>query len=241
MARTVGLRSWLARSLPGPARTGHRYGSKRLVSYIDSVAASIVACSGKKAIREASGNEEMIFESLSEMIRAGFEPFETNPVRFFAPSIRAVRKHTERADRKFLENVLLRATVLLCVYFEDVVFSDLKSEDAIKFLVAAESFIARRLRLQPQELGQLMKDFASHMLSSGSKRWLNGESPGKGDSLGLLLNSARVSRDGGTLYAFVVGAERSSGCAPRVALALGQITDQVRTLGAALGDRADQR
>jgi hypothetical protein len=195
--------------------SNHPYAT-RLLELSEHLASSFVAFSGKRPASGTPAVRETCFETLIDMLRAGFEPsYGLTTIAGLTmpgePAVNELRKD-ELFDPAFRD-----ATAVLCLYIHSLARGAMSPTDADRFDNALQSSIARLCAGQfgfdpqpPKVFGTIQE--LIHLFLS--ETWINERSIGRDDCLGTVLNHLVLSPDGHTRYAFVVGSKKHpTGCA----------------------------
>ena len=168
------------------------------------LAAAIIAFSG---IQSDVTNERM-FETVAEMLLAGFEP------RFGITQV--VEPEPIELSKDELFPIALRAATALVCYYIDSVIRNERLDPENRASNSLQSSVAKLYAgkfgfdPEPRNVFQSIQDMIHTFIS---KTWINVRSVGQGDSIGQVLRYITQNSNGNSCYAFVVGSERSPvGC-----------------------------
>jgi len=225
----MGFKQWLAKHTTKPSDFARTYASG-LVELIDHLTASLVAFSGKKSILDENHNIEMsVFENHSEMIKAGFDPFDTAIGGLIAPNIEKIE---QTVDSDFLHSTFKYTTAFLCLYSENAAHKHMKPENATLFSSALYCAIAERTAgrfgfiSDPRQVAKTINELLPLFRCD---RLLNKQTIGKDDVFGSLIKHISFLQGGSTQYGFVVGSEKQPlGCATAMLKVVIEIDDSLK-------------
>jgi hypothetical protein len=213
------------------AMTPRQHCVQGLMEISDNLAASFVAFSGKKPVSGALATNDVTFETVFDMIHAGFEPSyglsaelsltplgeneKLDEVRNqYDPALIDAIAIEMRKDQLF-DPAFRDATAFLCFYMNEFSRQTMTPEDGDRFNNRLQSRIANLCAGQlgfdrePRKVFDKLQELIHLFVSC---HWVNVQAIGKDDCLGKILNHLSLSQDGQTRYAFGVGSEKHVGC-----------------------------
>ncbi len=197
-----------------------------LLALATNVAASFVGFSGETPADAGSERFEVVFEQSIEMILSGFKLFTQDVALLIKPNLR------EMGNGKLVNAAYRDATAFLCLYSENVAVRSMKEDNAEQFANTLYSSVAKRcagqygLSSEPREVFDILQNLIQIFRSDTV---LNEDSFGKNDALGNVLNHLKLSEDGLTRYAFLVGSKKQPlGCAAHYMATLTEISDKIK-------------
>jgi hypothetical protein len=229
----VGLRKWLARFTSNPVAFAPVY-AERVLGMTESLAASIVAFSGQRAVPHESDLDpetlKVAFDDHYDMEVLGFDVAERDIARLISPKVEDFRNGPFAGLVTRLTPVL---TTFLYSCSRHAARRHFRAENARRFSEALFTAIVslsvgrpgfssdpRQVAFMIDSLGPLFN----------GKLVLNEQSWGQGDALRCILDQVCLSDDNETQFGFVVGSPKQKlGCAMALSEVLLAIDDLIKS------------